>query len=243
MSQIQADTRAALLDAAEALFSRKGYAAVGIREIVEQADVNIAAIKYHFGSKADLYTETVRRAMERRESAAPWEVLEGEPTSRLAAAAMIVRFIHRFLARRLAPDTPDTASSLILHEAAEPSEAIDSVVQFIQPHETMLMEVLRVLIPDADRQRLSFLAQSVLGQILHYRVFRPVLERMAIGNLADRKRIRDIADHIARFSLRGFGCSPRLIDRAVEEANALEDPHPRSLSQGERGGRKRSPSR
>ena len=63
MSQIQADTRAALLDAAEALFSRKGYAAVGIREIVEQADVNIAAIKYHFGSKADLYTETVRRAM------------------------------------------------------------------------------------------------------------------------------------------------------------------------------------
>ena len=65
---------------------------------------------------------------------------------------------------------------------------------------------------------LSFLAQSILGQILHYRVFKPMLERMAIGDLSDRTQIRRIADHIARFSLGGLGCSLSVIDRAVAEA-------------------------
>ncbi|MHC4415980.1 MAG: TetR/AcrR family transcriptional regulator [Planctomycetota bacterium] len=221
MSHEQVDTRSLLLDAAEELFSRKGYAAVGIREIVEHADVNIAAIKYHFGSKSELYTETVRRAMERRETASAWESLQARPPDPQMAATVLVRFIHRFLARRLAPDSPDTAGSLILHEAVEPSEAIDAVVRdFIQPHESMLVEVLSVLAPDADRRQLSFFGQSVLGQILHYRVFRPVLERMAIGNLADREQIRQIADHIARFSLRGLGCPPEIIERALAEGRA-----------------------
>ena len=71
-SQAQVDTREALLDAAEALFSSKGYAAVGIREITDAAGVNIASIKYHFGSKSELYLETVRRAMERSDAAASW---------------------------------------------------------------------------------------------------------------------------------------------------------------------------
>ena len=219
MTQVQANTRMALLDAAEALFSRKGYAAVGIREIVEHAGANVAAIKYHFGSKSGLYIETVRRAMERRETAAPWEVLQGPQATPQEAATVLVAFIHRFLARRLDPETTDTAASLILHEAAEPSEAIDSVVRdFIQPHEERLVAALRILKPDANRQELSFLAQSILGQVLHYRVFKPVLERMAIGDLSDRRQIRRIADHIARFSLRGLGCSPSVIDRAVAEA-------------------------
>jgi AcrR family transcriptional regulator len=70
--QAQVDTRGALLDAAEELFSRRGYAAVGIREITDAAGVNIAAIKYHFGSKSELYLETVKRAMERASSTGSW---------------------------------------------------------------------------------------------------------------------------------------------------------------------------
>lgn len=217
------DTRGALLDAAEELFSRRGYASVGIRQIVDHAGANIASIKYHFGSKSELYTETVRRAMERRESVAAWEVLEGTPADPVEAATMLVRFIHRFLARRLDPDMPDTAASLILHEAAEPSEAIDSVVRdFIEPHRRLLAGVLRVLVPGDDASRLALHAQSILGQILHYRVFKPVLERTSIGCLSDRRRIRVIADHIARFSLAGLGCPPRLVEEATARAAKLE---------------------
>jgi hypothetical protein len=61
-----------------------------------------------------------------------------------------------------------------------------------------------------------------MGQILHYRVFKPVLERMAVGDLTDRTRIRSIADHIARFSLRGLGCPPDLVEQAVSGAAKLD---------------------
>ena len=53
-------TREALLDSAERLFAARGYEAVGTREIVADAGANLAAIKYHFGSKQDLYLAAVK---------------------------------------------------------------------------------------------------------------------------------------------------------------------------------------
>jgi AcrR family transcriptional regulator len=218
-----ADTRGALLDAAEALFSRKGYAAVGIREITDAAGVNIAAIKYHFGSKSELYLQAVRRAMERSETAASWEVLREGLSDPLEAATMLVRFVHQFLERHMATESPSPVCSLILHEAAEPTEAIDSVVRdFIEPHERMHIELLRVIVPEASRKQLSFFAQSIMSQIMHYRIFKPILERMAVGDLSDRRKIRSIAEHISRFSLLGLGCPPDLVEQAVARATALQ---------------------
>ena len=80
----------------------------------------------------------------------------------------------------------------------------------------------RVIVPEASRKQLSFFAQSIMSQIMHYRIFKPVLERMAVGDLTDRKKIRSIADHIARFSLRGLGCPPDLVEEAVTKATKLE---------------------
>lgn len=55
-----AGTRAALLDAAEELFSRHGFNAVSVREIVRAADANLGSIPYHFGSKENLLLEIYR---------------------------------------------------------------------------------------------------------------------------------------------------------------------------------------
>ncbi|WP_253847519.1 TetR/AcrR family transcriptional regulator [Actinosynnema pretiosum] len=58
------DTRTQLLDAAERLFAERGFAGASIRAITDLAGANLAAVKYHFGSKADLLTEVVRRVVE-----------------------------------------------------------------------------------------------------------------------------------------------------------------------------------
>ena len=52
-----AATRLRLLDAAIKLFSEKGYKAVSVRELADQAKSNLAAISYHFGDKSGLYRE------------------------------------------------------------------------------------------------------------------------------------------------------------------------------------------
>lgn len=44
-------TKTDILDAAETLFAARGYDATSIREITRVAEVNVAAIHYHFGSK------------------------------------------------------------------------------------------------------------------------------------------------------------------------------------------------
>ena len=50
-----------ILDVAEALFAQHGVNGTSIRNITDQADVNIAAVNYHFVSKEKLVHEVVRR--------------------------------------------------------------------------------------------------------------------------------------------------------------------------------------
>ncbi len=56
-----ADTKEQILDAAESLFAEHGIGAVPLRRIIVAADVNSAAIHYHFGSKEELVRAVFRR--------------------------------------------------------------------------------------------------------------------------------------------------------------------------------------
>ena len=58
------DIRGGILDAAEALFAQKGYAATSVREIADEVDVNPAMIHYYFGSKISLLQSVLERTME-----------------------------------------------------------------------------------------------------------------------------------------------------------------------------------
>jgi AcrR family transcriptional regulator len=50
-------TRTAIMNAAERLYADRGFADVTLRDIVAAADVNLAAVNYHFGSKDELIAE------------------------------------------------------------------------------------------------------------------------------------------------------------------------------------------
>lgn len=51
----QRDTQAAIMDAATALFARRAYDAVSLREVAAAAGVDVATVHHHAGTKADLY--------------------------------------------------------------------------------------------------------------------------------------------------------------------------------------------
>ena len=48
------DTKTEILNAAERLFAEKGYDGTAIREITRAANVNVAAIHYHYGTKEEV---------------------------------------------------------------------------------------------------------------------------------------------------------------------------------------------
>lgn len=64
MSGTQFSTKDRILGAAEELFAQQGFAGTSLREVTSRADVNIAAVNYHFGSKENLVNEVFRRRMD-----------------------------------------------------------------------------------------------------------------------------------------------------------------------------------
>src|SRR5690349_13215808 len=54
VAMAQSDTVERILDAAEILFAEKGFSETSLRLITSKAQVNLAAVNYHFGSKKSL---------------------------------------------------------------------------------------------------------------------------------------------------------------------------------------------
>src|SRR3954467_8212959 len=57
-------TKGRILDAAEALFMEQGFEATSLRAITAAADVNLAAVNYHFGSKEELFQAVLTRRLD-----------------------------------------------------------------------------------------------------------------------------------------------------------------------------------
>ena len=54
-----------IFESALTLFARKGYAAVGVREIAKNAGVNISMINYYFGGKAGILKSIINECYDR----------------------------------------------------------------------------------------------------------------------------------------------------------------------------------
>jgi AcrR family transcriptional regulator len=57
-------TKTRILDAAEALFMEHGFEATSLRSITATAEVNLAAVNYHFGSKEELFQAVLTRRLD-----------------------------------------------------------------------------------------------------------------------------------------------------------------------------------
>ncbi|CAG0990151.1 putative HTH-type transcriptional regulator YttP [Burkholderiales bacterium] len=57
-------TKDRILDVAEGLFMEHGFEATSLRSITAAADVNLAAVNYHFGSKEELFQSVLTRRLD-----------------------------------------------------------------------------------------------------------------------------------------------------------------------------------
>jgi len=57
-------TKDRILDAAESLFMEHGFEATSLRSITAAAEVNLAAVNYHFGSKEELFQAVLTRRLD-----------------------------------------------------------------------------------------------------------------------------------------------------------------------------------
>jgi TetR/AcrR family transcriptional regulator len=131
-------SREKILDVAEALFSRRGYAGVGLREVAGEAGLGKSSLFHHFRSKAELHLAVLRRVFERIDQRlAPGFTGAGGPLERLDATldAFIDALAEhpttaRLLLRGLFED--EDYPSEAMPALADAERALDSVLQRFQ---------------------------------------------------------------------------------------------------------------
>ena len=70
-------SRDRILDCAEALFARRGFAGVGMAEVAEQAGLSKSSLFHHFASKAQLYAAVMSRIVDRIDAGLMRSLAEG----------------------------------------------------------------------------------------------------------------------------------------------------------------------
>lgn len=119
--EMEKDSRTKLIEAAAPLFAQKGFAAVSIRELAEEAGVNSALISYHFNGKEGLYEAVLETHFSRIvEEIQTVEKMKLTPEERIAYYAKAVNRLHRqnpFLIR------------LLHSELTNPTNCFESVVK------------------------------------------------------------------------------------------------------------------
>lgn len=196
-SDLPESTRSRLLTAAREVFSEQGFQGATVREICRRAEVNLAAVNYHFSNKQALFAAAL--------DFEPLHALRHNAVPEACAAARLQHFIEDFLSQ-LMDDKSSSQCKLVMHELINPSLALDSFVQqAIEPMHQFMRQLVQdaagVKIPPAELRRCVF---SIFGQCLFYRHSHAVIQRLHPKLRYDAKEIAATAQHIAEFSLAGL---------------------------------------
>src|SRR5260370_42225230 len=93
-------------------------------------------------------------------------------------------FVLTFLRRAVADREPRWPCQLIMREMVEPTKACEEFVRgYIRPTLGLLHGILQELLPvDVPEERRILIGQSIIRQMLFYRVARPVLRLVLAGD-------------------------------------------------------------
>jgi AcrR family transcriptional regulator len=115
-------TRTAILAAAERLYAERGFGDVTLRDIVAEANVNLAAVNYHFGSKDELIAElfVTRSLALNRERLAELKAAEAAGGGRAPIEAVLRALVGPTLRGCLGPDNQrSTAARFMIRVSIE----------------------------------------------------------------------------------------------------------------------------
>lgn len=191
--------RRILLKAGE-IFARRGYLGTTVRDICQQADVNVAAVNYYFGDKERLYIDAVKHARALIEER--WPLPEWADAT--PAEEKLTIFVRTFVRRLISRETAEWQMRLILREIMEPTRACEEMVQeSFRPFFGVLLQILSELLPDdVAPHRLHQIGLSVMSQcvfyLAHQRVVRLIIDEDELEQHFDEETL---AEHIATFSL------------------------------------------
>ncbi|MCW8943679.1 MAG: TetR family transcriptional regulator [Sedimenticola sp.] len=203
------DTKDRILDVAEQIFAEKGYSATSMRTITTRANVNLAAVNYHFGSKAQLYQAVFQRrvAPMNKQRIEMLDAMEkkaaGQP---LPLEAILRSFIEPALRASLNPKQGGTNFIQLLGRThAEPGpEVHDFLPLLYEKVKDRYRTALAKTLPDLSQEELSWRVHFVIGTIAFTLAGTDALEMIESCRYCDPADIEGIIQRLLPFLVGGL---------------------------------------
>ena len=144
-------TRSAILAAAERLYADRGFGDVTLRDIVAEANVNLAAVNYHFGSKDELIAElfVTRSLATNRERLIALKAAEEKGGGRAPIDAILHALVGPTLRGCLGPDREgSTAARFMIRASIESVPPIRRIKNREIDHLRKFAAAMRRSLPD-----------------------------------------------------------------------------------------------
>src|SRR5215471_12178596 len=205
VTRVSKATREKIIKAASRAFARDGYEGASIRAIVADAEVNQAAINYHFGSKEGLYRAVLQTALR-----ALMSDDDAPQSAKLSREAALRRFVRRQLRPMTARDELSDYVRIFNWETLKPSPVFRKfMAREAAPFFAAVTELVRRFLPEKATDK-----QAVVGALWLFgqcSVFVRNAEQLANPPLRlkiDERFVDRLADTIATWAADGLGRLP-----------------------------------
>lgn len=202
-------TKDRILDAAEALFSERGYYGVSIREITRLAGVELALANYHFGPKEELFRQVFARRAEEHCQAFEKELAEvmraagdrppkPEAVIRAFCVPIFQKAAHagpgwKAYVRLMSRSAASGRDQVFLHSL---NERYDPVVQ-------RFIVALRQALPAADDKNIYYAFYFLQGALVYILAEPGTIDRLS-GGLCDSSDYDALLERMVPFFAAGF---------------------------------------
>lgn len=161
-------TRRRILDTAEALFAEQGFAGTSLRQVTGNAEVNLAAVNYHFGSKDNLVAEVFRRRMDAMSQRRLEQLQQARESAPGELEPVLRAFVEPALALSMDRDGGGAFVRVMARAYAERNERLRRFLSENYGH--VLREFSRALaecLPQLDKSSLHWRLDFVAGALTY----------------------------------------------------------------------------
>ena len=190
-------TRSSILAAAERLYADRGFGDVTLRDIVAEANVNLAAVNYHFGSKDELIAElfVTRSIATNRERLRELKAAEEEGGGRAPLDVILHALVGPTLRGCLGPENQrSTAARFMIRASIESVPPIRRIKNREIDHLRKFAAAMRRALPDRSDEEIFWGLHFALAMAHH-----TIRESERLTKLSEGKcDLDDVEDIIAR---------------------------------------------
>jgi AcrR family transcriptional regulator len=169
----QRDTKTRILDSAERLFAGKGFHNTSLRDITKDAEVNLAAVNYHFGTKDALFEEVFKRhflPVNRIRLSRLEEIRDraARDRSRPSAREILQAFIAPVIHFRKTEPGAAAFITLVIRTMSEHDDRLRQILMgYFRPTFLLCLDILREALPRIPADVLFWRLQFCIGTMSH----------------------------------------------------------------------------